>query len=180
MTDFLSPLVRRFRLWGAAAFALGLAGCTTVPEVGMLLDRSSKDHSITVRLKQQKAYLYRSGELVAVSKVSTGREGYNTPAGKYRVEQKDIDHRSTLYGAYVKDGKVVKANVYVKRDKKPAGAIFIGAPMPYFLRINGAVGLHAGHVPGYAASHGCIRLPPRQARRFYYAAEVGTPVFIYR
>lgn len=171
---------RRLRCWFAAALVLTLAGCSTVPELGMLVDRSSKDHTIIVRLKQQRAYLYHDGDIVAVSPVSTGREGYNTPAGKYRVVQKDIDHRSTLYGAYVKNGRVVKANVNVKKDRKPAGAIFVGAPMPYFLRINGAVGLHAGHVPGYPASHGCIRLPPRQARRFYYAVEVGTPVFVYR
>jgi len=180
MTFPLLQIARPLRRWSAAALVLTLAGCSTVPELGMLTDRNPKDHTIIVRLKQQRAYLYRDGDIVAVSPVSTGREGYNTPAGKYRVVQKDIDHRSTLYGAYVKNGKVVKANVNVKKDRKPAGAIFVGAPMPYFLRINGGVGLHAGHVPGYPASHGCIRLPPRQARRFYYAAEVGTPVFVYR
>ncbi|MDD5200552.1 MAG: L,D-transpeptidase family protein [Terrimicrobiaceae bacterium] len=146
----------------------------------MLTDRNPAQHSIIVRLDEQKAFLYREGGIVAVSSVSTGREGYGTPAGKYRVLQKDLHHRSTLYGAYVTDGRVVKANVNAKKDKRPAGAVFVGAPMPYFLRINGAVGLHAGHVPGYPASHGCIRLPTRQARRFFYAVEVGTPVFIYR
>jgi lipoprotein-anchoring transpeptidase ErfK/SrfK len=180
MTSSFLQIARHLRFGALAALVLAFTGCSTVPEVGMLFDRNPKDHSIIVRLKQQKAYLYRDGNVVAVSTVSTGREGYNTPAGKYRVVQKDIDHRSTIYGAYVKNGRVVKANVNVKKDRKPAGAIFIGAPMPYFLRINGAVGLHAGHVPGYPASHGCIRLPPRQARRFYYAVEVGTPVFIYR
>jgi lipoprotein-anchoring transpeptidase ErfK/SrfK len=163
-----------------AGLALGLAGCASVPELGMLTDPGTANRSIVVRLDEQKAYLYHNGRLVAVSSVSTGREGYATPAGKYRVVQKDIDHRSTIYGAYVRNGKVVKANVNVKKDKKPAGAVFVGAPMPYFLRINGAVGLHAGHVPGYPASHGCIRLPSRQAKRFYHAVRVGTPVFVYR
>jgi lipoprotein-anchoring transpeptidase ErfK/SrfK len=150
------------------------------PEVGMLVDRGTAHRKIVVRLQEQKAYLYKDGRVVAVSPVSAGREGKATPAGKYRVTQKDIDHRSTLYGAYVRNGKVVKANVDVKKDKKPAGAVFVGAPMPYFLRINGAVGIHAGHVPGYPASHGCIRLPTRDARRFYYAVEIGTPVTVYR
>jgi lipoprotein-anchoring transpeptidase ErfK/SrfK len=168
-----------FRLL-VAGLVLALAGCASVPELGMLTDRGTKDRTIIVRLDEQKAFLYHNGDLVAVSPVSTGREGYATPAGKYRVVQKDIDHRSTIYGAYMRNGKVVKANVNVKKDKKPAGATFVGAPMPYFLRINGAVGLHAGHVPGYPASHGCIRLPPRQAKRFYYAVKIGTPVFIYR
>ncbi len=164
----------------AAAAIVVLAGCASVPELGAVFDRGTKDHSIIVRLDEQKAYLLHNGDVVAVSTVSTGREGYATPAGKYRVIQKDIDHRSTLYGAYTRDGRIVKANVNVKKDKKPAGTVFTGAPMPYFLRINGAVGLHAGHVPGYPASHGCIRLPPRQAKRFYNSVDVGTPVFIYR
>ena len=174
--DFVRGLRRSFFLLALAS----LAGCASVPELGQLVDPGTKDHTIIIRLNEQKAYLYRDGKVVAVSTVSTGREGYSTPAGKYRVSQKDIDHRSTIYGAYVRNGRVVKAGVNVKKDKKPAGAVFVGAPMPYFLRINGAVGLHAGHVPGYPASHGCIRLPPRQAKRFYHAAEVGTPVFVYR
>lgn len=163
-----------------AGAALMLAGCSTVPEVGMLFDRDTSQHSVIVRLDEQRAYLYRDGKVVGVSPVSTGREGYSTPAGKYRVTEKDADHRSSLYGAYVRNGKVVKANVNVRRDPKPAGATFVGAPMPYFVRINGPVGLHAGHVPDYPASHGCIRLPPRQAKRFFHAVEIGTSVFVYR
>jgi len=151
-----------------------------MPGLGFLTDRGTKDRQIVVELAEQRAYLFHHGDIIAVSTVSTGREGYATPAGKYRVIQKDISHRSTLYGAYVKNGRVVKANVNVKKDKKPADAVFVGAPMPYFLRINGAVGLHAGHVPGYPASHGCIRLPPREARRFFHAVQVGTPVIVYR
>jgi hypothetical protein len=160
-----------------AAFA---GGCAMVPELGMLVDRGPAQRSIIVRLGEQKAYLYRDGVVVAISPVSPGREGYQTPVGKFRVTQKRIDHRSSLYGAYVKNGKVVRANVSVHRDRKPAGAKFVGAPMPYFLRFSGAYGLHAGNVPGYPASHGCIRLPLRHARRFFHAAKVGTPVFIYR
>jgi lipoprotein-anchoring transpeptidase ErfK/SrfK len=173
-------ILRAMRRWSVAVASVALAGCASVPELGQLMDRGTKDRSIIVRLDEQKAYLMHNGSVVAVSTVSTGREGYATPAGKYRVIQKDKDHRSTLYGAYVKNGRIVKANVNVKKDPKPAGTKFVGAPMPYFLRVNGAVGLHAGHVPGYPASHGCIRLPPRQARRFFYAVSVGAPVFIYR
>ena len=67
---------------------------------------------------------------------------------------------------------------HVGKDPRPAGARFIGAPLPYFLRIYGGVGMHAGYLPGYAASHGCIRMPAGQARRFYGAAPIGTPVII--
>ena len=57
---------------------------------------------------------------------------------------------------------------------------FEGVPMPYFLRFSGAYGLHAGRLPGYPASSGCIRLPKRQAKRFYDAVRIGTPVIVQR
>jgi lipoprotein-anchoring transpeptidase ErfK/SrfK len=146
----------------------------------MLTDQGTSGRAITIRLSDQKAFLYKNGEVVAISPASTGREGYHTPTGRHRVIGKDIDHRSSIYGAYVRNGKVVKAGVDVRKDPKPPGAVFEGAPMPYYLQIAPAYGLHAGHVPGYPASHGCIRLPSRWAKRFYYAAKVGTPVQIYR
>lgn len=146
----------------------------------MLVDRDKASHKIVIALKEQKAYLYKNGTIVGVSPVSTGREGYNTPAGKYAVLAKDIDHRSSVYGSYLVNGRVVKAGVNVKKDPKPPGATYRGAPMFYYLQIAPAYGLHAGELPGYAASHGCIRLPPAWAKRFYYATKVGTPVIITR
>lgn len=152
----------------------------SVPELGMLTDKGTSGRAITIRLSDQKAFLYKRGEVVAISPASTGREGYHTPTGKHWVISKDIDHRSSIYGAYVRNGQVIKAGVDVRKDRKPPGAVFVGAPMPYYLQIAPSYGLHAGHVPGYPASHGCIRLPSRWAKRFYYAAKVGTPVQIYR
>jgi len=152
----------------------------SVPELGMLTDQGTAGRAIVIRLSDQRAFLYKRDELAAISPASTGREGYNTPTGKHRVMRKDIDHRSSLYGAYVLNGRVVKAGVDVRKDRKPPGAVFVGAPMPYYLQIAPSYGLHAGHVPGYPASHGCIRLPNRWAKRFYYAVKVGTPVWIYR
>ena len=150
----------------------------SLPELGMLTDRGTSGRAIVVRLSDQRAFLYNGDEVVAISPASTGREGYNTPTGKYRVIGKDIDHRSSLYGAYVLNGRVVKAGVDVRKDRKPPGAVFVGAPMPFYLQIAPSYGLHAGHVPGYPASHGCIRLPNRWAKRFYYAVKVGAPVWI--
>jgi hypothetical protein len=66
----------------------------------------------------------------------------------------------------------------VTKDRRPRGAVFRGAPMPYFLRIHGSIGMHAGYLPGYPASHGCIRLPKQMAVRFYRNAAIGTPVVI--
>ena len=168
----------RFGLWSALAL---LAGCADIENLTYDLARKpSGKVDIFVDLADQHAYLYNRGEVILSAPVSTGREGYDTPAGHYTVVQKDIDHRSSIYGAYVREGMVVKENVDVRKDPRPPGSTFVGAPMPYFLRIVGGIGLHAGYLPGYPASHGCIRMPESKAKRFFYAARVGTPVTVKR
>ncbi len=133
--------------------------------------------SITINLASQTATFFKGDQPVGKSPVSTGREGYGTPTGSFKVIQKNKNHVSNLYGDFVDgQGEVVKANVAVGRDKCPPGARFRGAPMPYFMRIHGAVGMHAGYLPGYPASHGCIRMPRGAAQRFFENAPVGTPV----
>ena len=137
--------------------------------------------SIVIDLSEQKARFYKGETEIGCAPVSTGREGYDTPAGNFSVIEKERNHISTLYGDYVNSsGDVVVRNVGVNVDKRPPGTRFAGAPMPFFLRVNGAVGMHAGYLPGYAASHGCIRLPRGAAEKFYENAPSGTPVRIVR
>ena len=158
-----------------------LAGCASIPELGGLTDRGgTSGRRILVNLGTQKAYMYHEGKLVAEAPISSGREGKGTPVGTYQVIEKDADHRSSLYGNYVRDGKIVKENVDVRKAARPPGAKFEGVPMPYFLRFTGAYGLHAGNLPGYPASSGCVRLPKRHAKRFYDAVRLGTPVKVVR
>lgn len=133
--------------------------------------------SIVIKLSEQRAYFYRGDQLAGVSKISTGRRGFETPPGSYKVIQKDRHHVSNLYGDYVDaTGGVVRKNVDVNKDPAPEGASFRGAKMPYFLRFHDGYGLHAGRVPNYRASHGCVRLPAFMARHFYENAAYGTPV----
>lgn len=133
--------------------------------------------SISIDLGTQTATFFKGNQPVGKSPVSTGREGFGTPTGSFKVVQKNKNHVSNLYGDFVDgEGNVVKANVAVGRDKCPAGARFRGAPMPFFMRIHGAVGMHAGYLPGYPASHGCIRMPRGAAQRFFENTPVGTPV----
>jgi lipoprotein-anchoring transpeptidase ErfK/SrfK len=141
-------------------------------------DNVSGAPSMVLNLTQQKLYYYKGGQLVGMSPVSTGREGYNTPAGDFKVLQKDRDHVSTLYGNFVDaSGNVVAANVSAN-DPKPPGASFRGASMPYFMRLHGGVGTHAGFLPGIPDSHGCIRMPEKMAAIFFENTPVGTPVKI--
>jgi lipoprotein-anchoring transpeptidase ErfK/SrfK len=135
--------------------------------------------SVVVNLPEQRAYFYKGDQLVGVSQISAGREGYNTPSGNYKIIQKDLDHASSLYGDYVDaTGNVVQKDVDVTKDPKPTGALFKGAPMPYFMRITGGVGMHQGYLPGYPASHGCIRMPGKMAQVFFNNVDIGTPVTV--
>ena len=158
-----------------------LGGCNTMTD--MVTSNIPESHSgrpsIIVSLRAQEAYLYRGGHRTASSRISSGREGYRTPAGRFQVIRKDEDHRSSVYGDYV-DGsdRVVKANVDIRRDAKPPHSHFVGTLMPYFLEFSPGYGLHQGYLPGVPASHGCIRLPYWKARQFYNAAHIGTPVIV--
>ncbi|HME88586.1 MAG TPA: L,D-transpeptidase family protein [Chthoniobacterales bacterium] len=141
-------------------------------------DHLGGNPSVKISLREQRAYFYKSGMLVGISQLSTGREGLNTPTGTFSIIQKDKDHVSTKYGDFVdSSGNVVKPNVAVG-DPKPPGTHFKGAPMPYFMRIVDGVGMHAGYLPGYPASHGCIRMPEFMAENFFRAVSTGTPVTI--
>ena len=107
---------------------------------------------IVVSLPLQRAYVYRGGELIGVSTVSTGREGYETPAGSYTILGKEADHHSNRYD---------------------------DAPMPYMQRLTwDGIALHGGAIPGQPASHGCVRLPLAFARLLFGATELGAAVHV--
>lgn len=147
------------------------------PENYWTPERSSGAPMIVVKLGEQRAFFYHGRKVIGASRISTGKKGYATPPGEYRVTQKDEHHVSTLYGDYVDaGGAVVKSNVAAGKDPVPEGASFRGAKMPYYLRFTGGYGLHAGRVPNFPASHGCVRLPAEMAKHFFEAAEIGTPV----
>lgn len=108
--------------------------------------------SIVVSIPDQRAYIYRGGNLVGVSTVSTGSNGHGTPVGAFTILQKKVFHRSNLYS---------------------------NAPMPYMQRLTwDGIALHAGHLPGYPASHGCIRFPAAFAKQLYTLTELGGDVMV--
>ena len=135
--------------------------------------------SVRISLSEQRAYFYKGGQLAGISWISTGREGKNTVTGNYRIIQKDKDHKSSLYGDYVDaQGKIVQKDIDKSKDPVPPGAHFDGAKMPNFMRIVGGTGMHQGFLPGYPASHGCIRMPGSMAEDFFNAVSVSPPVSI--
>jgi len=109
---------------------------------------------LIVNVATQRAVLFRNGVPIAATSVSTGRPGHATPTGVFTILQKQIEHYSTIYDS---------------------------APMPYMQRLTWqGVALHAGKLPGYPASHGCIRLPADFAKKLYGETKVGMTVVVTR
>jgi len=136
---------------------------------------------IRVSLGEQRAYFYKGDMLVGESRVSSGKPGFRTPQGNYRVLARELHHRSSLFGSYVDNNThmVVRADVDTRTDRRPPGTYYRGAQMDYFIRFNNGIGFHASSdVPNHAASHGCVRMPPQMARQFYQYAPVGTRVIV--
>lgn len=105
-----------------------------------------------VNLHTQHVQLYRNGIAIGYSSVSTGKRGYSTPQGRFQVLQKNRHHRSSSYN---------------------------NAPMPWMVRLTwGGIAFHSGLLPGYPASHGCIRLPSAFAPHLFGSLSLGDTVAI--
>jgi hypothetical protein len=105
-----------------------------------------------VSLPDQRVYVYRNGVRIAASSCSTGKLGHRTPTGVFKILQKDKNHHSSTYN---------------------------NAPMPYMNRLTwSGIALHAGQLPGYPASHGCVRLPKEFAELLFGVTKLGMTVVI--
>jgi lipoprotein-anchoring transpeptidase ErfK/SrfK len=133
---------------------------------------------IVVSIPKQRAYLMIGEQIVADGPISSGKRGHESPRGHMHVLEKDPNHHSSLYGDFVdSSGRVVRAGVSARIDSAPSGTHFAGAAMKWFLRLTeDGVGMHTGILPGYPASHGCIRQSSEGAKILYVHAKVGTPV----
>jgi len=135
--------------------------------------------SVEIDLQQQRAYLLQNGRPVLASPISSGRYGHLTETGSFKVIEKERNHYSSMYGKIVDAyGRTVVADADVEM-RVPRGCKFVPAPMPYFMRFHESDGMHAGYLPGYPASHGCVRMPEQLAVAFYQAVDVGTPVTVF-
>ncbi len=107
---------------------------------------------IVISLPDQQLYVFRNGVRIGRSTVSTGTKGHKTPTGVFTILQRKVDHESSIYK---------------------------GAKMPHMQRLTwDGVAIHAGRLPGYPASHGCVRLPVDFAEKLYSVTSIGTTVII--
>ena len=136
----------------------------------------AKPPEIRISLSRQRVYLLLGEELAIDSPIASGRREGWTPKGRFSILEKDLNHHSNRYGDLVDaSGRVIRRNVTCG----VSGGIFRGASMKYFLRLTReGVGMHAGYLPGYPASHGCIRLPREVAERLFQIVPTGTPVVV--
>ena len=142
-------------------------------------DGAAGSPSVLIDLSDQKAYFYKGGTLVGVSALSTGDQKHPTKTGNFKVIQKDQWHKSNLYGDFVDaNGNVIVTNIDITKDKPPTGTLFEGSKMHHFMRFTGGIGMHEGFLPGYPASHGCVRMPAHMAAIFFNNVSVNTPVTV--
>ncbi|MBS0660253.1 MAG: L,D-transpeptidase family protein [Verrucomicrobia bacterium] len=148
----------------------------------LLETANSENTRLQVSLSKQRVYLIltTTEEIVIDSPISSGKRGHSTPKGSYKILQKNKDHRSSIYGDFVdRSGRVVRRGVSTRIDSAPSGTRYVGAPMRWFMRLtNDGVGLHTGILPGYPASHGCIRLPEEIAALIFSKVKIGTPAVV--
>jgi L,D-transpeptidase catalytic domain len=159
--------------WGRGFFLL------LFPLVCMAEACAQSGYSVEIDLEEQTAYLIRGRRIVLASAISSGRSGHLTENGSFKIIEKERNHFSSLYGKIVdRNGRTVVADADADMAV-PRGGKFVPAPMRYFMRFHDATGMHAGYLPGYPASHGCVRMPEQDAIVFFNAVEVGTPVHVF-
>ena len=122
----------------------------TLVAISSLVSAQAEVH-VVVSIRNQTAWLLDGTRILLTSPVSTARKGMRTPTGEFEVSEKDTWHVSTIYHV----------------------------SMPYYMRLSGEpFGMHAGYLPGYPASHGCVRMPKDKAAMFFKSVHIGTPVRI--
>lgn len=146
-----------------------------------LLPQTTPENSkIVISLPTQRAFLMKGDEVVMDYPISSGRSSHPTPPGNYKILEKEKDKASNAYGKiYDAEGKVVNSDADSRKDEIPEGGRFVGAPMPYWMRLTwDGVGHHIGPLPSSRrpVSHACIRGPRAVMPVVYGKVKVGTPV----
>jgi lipoprotein-anchoring transpeptidase ErfK/SrfK len=133
---------------------------------------------VIINLSEQRAYLIEGGKVILISPIASGKPGWSTPTGTFSVISKDIDHRSQSFGLIIDGSGRISSSSATPGTHVPSGFHYQPAPMPYYMEFTAAIGMHAGYLPGYPASHGCVRMPRDLAERFFERVNIRTPVTV--
>jgi lipoprotein-anchoring transpeptidase ErfK/SrfK len=147
----------------------------------LLAKAAAQNTAVEIALREQRGILLVDGAVAMDFPVATGKSSHPTPKGSYKILEKKEKHASNLYGRIVSgSGSTVVSDADTRDHGVPAGGRFVGAPMPYWMRMTTTgVGMHVGNVPGHrTASHGCIRLKKDTAMQLFSILDVGSPVTV--
>ena len=167
------------------AAAMGFSSCSMNAPGGGLSSYQSYDLPaklpknpsavrVKVSLSKQRTYVMEGNELLMVMPVSVGAPSSPTPTGNFTIFNKEAKRRANTHG-YAKTGNTIQ-QTYL--NKKPAGASFVGTPMPFWCEFKPAYGFHTGWVKHTPCTHGCIRMHENLSPKFFKLVSVGTPVSI--
>ena len=146
----------------------------------LLAKTNPENSSLVISIPLQRGFLMNGEEVVIDYPVSTGRSSHPTPKGTYKILEKEAEKRSNAYGRiYDAEGNVVNSDADSRKDEIPEGGKFLGASMPYWMRLTwDGVGHHIGRVPRYPASHACIRGPRSVMPTVFRKVKLGTTVVV--
>jgi lipoprotein-anchoring transpeptidase ErfK/SrfK len=169
-----------------ASLATGCAyheGVVAVPPahvgIGAISEATMRSGTrVIINLSEQRAYLIEGGKVSLVSPIASGKPGWSTPTGNFSIISKDIDHRSQSFGLIIDGSGRIATSSATPGTHVPPGFHYQPAPMPYYMEFTAAIGMHAGYLPGYPASHGCVRMPRDLAERFFERVNIRTPVTV--
>lgn len=146
---------------------------------GALNQYDPANSHVEILLEMQRGRLYINDTIAMDFPVSTGTvDQHDTPRGTFRITEKKREHHSSLYGSFVDaQGNAVKRKVR-STDAAPAGSRFEGTLMEYWMRFNGAIGMHTGKIEREAESHGCVRIPPEACSILFDKLAIGSKVIV--
>lgn len=153
----------------------------TYRQPDLIARANAQNSAVEISLREQRGLLLVDGAIAMDFPVATGKSTHPTTKGAYKIVDKKKDYCSNLYGKIVSaTGETVVSDADTREDAIPEGGSFVGARMPYWMRITPTgLGMHVGYVPGSRpASHGCIRLKQDTAVELFSIVGLGTPVTV--
>ena len=169
--------ISRLLSGGACALALALlSGCQT-PQARNPNPVAYRPHNpsavrVKVSLSKQQVYVMEGTRPLLVAATCVGKPGKSTPKGHFSVFNKIANKRSGSYGFYRSGGHIVAA------EAGHGSGEYIGHPMPFWVEFSPQYGFHQGWVWPEPRTHGCLRLHPNVAAKFFELVRIGTPVDI--
>ncbi len=139
---------------------------------------AAPERIVKVSLENRVVYVLEGNRPLLIAPTCSGKPGYTTPTGQFRVRGKATRRRSGKYGFWVKESQAVEGTKAGGPPDKNAGWKYVGYPMPFWIGFLPGYGFHEGFLWSTPGTHGCLHLTGRDAERFYELIGLGTPIFI--